>query len=88
MLRAMSIGDWFRRLFSSGRHSGDGDPANSEDLETVDEHRVEIGLEQESAGLTEGSAGGMGPGRPGTPAATEAAQAEIASQEPPPHSGV
>jgi hypothetical protein len=84
MLRAMSIGDRLRRLFS-GRRPTDGDPAQSDEVETLDEHRVELGLTHESAGATEGSAGGMGPGRPGTPAAAEAAEAEIASQEPPPH---
>ena len=85
----MSIGDWFRRLFSPGTAAGGGDPADSDEVETLDEHRVDLGLtEHEAAGATEASAGGMGPGRPGTPAAAEAAEAEIASQEPPPHSGV
>ena len=88
MLRAVSIGDWFRRLFSPGTHTDGGDPADSE-VETLEEHRVDLGLtEHEAAGATEASAGGMGPGRPGTPAAAETAEAEIASQEPPPHSGV
>ncbi len=36
---------------------------------------------------TETSAGGVGPGIPGTPAAAEAAEAEIEAEEPPPDPG-
>jgi hypothetical protein len=67
--KAMSLGDWFRRLFSSPT-----EPA-TDDAE---------GDVSQMATAPEATAGGLGPGRPGTPAAAEAAQAEIEAEEAPP----
>lgn len=66
MLPAMSLGNWFKRLFSSGDDQS--------------------GIKAAAEG-TETSAGGVGPGLPGTPAAAEAAEAEIEAEEPPPDLG-
>jgi len=66
----MSLGDWFKRLFSSS--TGPAEP---------DEAEAEVDAAAEGAVTT---AGGMGPGMPGTPAAAEAAEAELESEEAPP----
>jgi hypothetical protein len=65
----MSLSDWFRRLFSSG-----SEPA-------ADDAEADA---RQFAAAEETSAGGIAPGLPGTPAAAEAADAEIASEEAPP----
>jgi hypothetical protein len=66
----MSLGDWFKRLFSSS--AGATAPGEAE---------AEVDVAAEGAVTT---TGGMGPGMPGTPAAAEAAEAELKSEEAPP----
>ena len=74
MLSVMSLGDWFKRLFSSPTEAEEKDEAEA------DEAEAEVDLAAEGWDTT---AGGMGPGMPGTPAAAEAAEAEIESEEAP-----
>jgi hypothetical protein len=77
----MSLGDWFRRLFSAPSESAGDDAALREEFDAPDEGEADV---SQAASAPTASAGGMAPGRPGTPAAAEAAEAEIESQEAPP----
>jgi hypothetical protein len=78
MLQAVSLGDWFRRLFSSPAESAEEDAALHEEYGATEEDAPDVPPGQPTIG------GGLGPGVPGLPAAGEAAEAEIESEEAPP----
>ncbi len=79
----MSLGDWLRRRFSPPAEPAGEDAALQAEAGARGEGEPDLG--RTPGGQTEPTAGGgVAPGRPGTPAAAEAAEAEIESQEPPP----
>jgi hypothetical protein len=73
----MSIGDWFRRLFSSGGETSEEETALHEEYGTPDE------AESDLHGMEELSGGAVMPGRAASEGA-EAAEADLASEEAPP----
>lgn len=82
----MSLGGWFRRRFSSPTTAAAEDAALEEEFGAppdVDEANVDRMADPKDATAP----GGLAPGLPATPAAAEAAEGEIAAQEPPPPPG-
>jgi hypothetical protein len=88
----MSFLDWLRNLISGPPRVSDtmDDPGEvaadlHEELGAPEEGEADIGGAATTSGpIPPATVGGMAPGRPGSPAGAEAAEAEIESEEAPP----